>query len=222
MNGRRKVTAIQHKLLFDLAKELDEDGNEMTANAIRDLIEKATRTVVCVVTIKSAGDGDFIAEDSETDSVGYGKSYPGALVALAGEMSKVGEGCFQIMEEFVRDEILSATEGEMREALGDEKFEEMATRGRAIVEKAVAEVDRRNLTDTQKLQALREAIGEPMEHPYTKAAGWNWMANHTASMRCPYNSDHQNEFFVKVQDRVVKILRNLAVINIQKGNIEDE
>ena len=69
---------------------------------------------------------------------------------------------------------------------------------------------------------LREAIGKPMEHPYTKAPGWNWMANHIASMRCPFQSDHQNEYFVKVQERVYKILRKLAVINVRKGNPEDE
>ena len=69
---------------------------------------------LCTVTIKKDGD-DFVATDSETESDGYGKSYPDALVALAGEMGKVGEGCLGIMEDWAREEI---------EAMGKHVLEE--------------------------------------------------------------------------------------------------
>lgn len=73
-----------------------------------------------------------------------------------------------------------------------------------------------------ELECLKEAVGEPMNHPVTEAPGYNWMANHIASMRAPYQSNHQNEWFIKVQSHMVKMLRNLAVINVKKGHVEDE
>jgi len=93
----------EYKLLLDLAKELDEDGNDTTADAIRNLLNQT----VCTVTIKKDGD-EFSATDSETNSTGYGKSYPDALIDLAKEMGKFGEGCLQIMEDWAQEELEKA------------------------------------------------------------------------------------------------------------------
>jgi hypothetical protein len=129
------------------------------------------------------------------------------------DRNKVGDGCFQILEEITHQAIREATEKDFKEVLGEEGYAEAATRGRAIVDKAIKEVE---------ANELKKAVGEPMVHPVTGVAGWNWMANHIASMRCPYQSDHQNINFIAVQERVVKLLRDLAVVNIKKGNVEDE
>jgi hypothetical protein len=75
------------------------------------------QATTCTVVIKPDGHDGFEAEDSETNSTGCGKTYPDALIDLAREMAKVGEGCLMIMEDWARAELERAgKEDEIRKA----------------------------------------------------------------------------------------------------------
>jgi hypothetical protein len=123
---------------------------------------------LCVVTIKPAGDGEFIAEDTETDCTGYGQSYPSALVALAGEMGKVGGMCLEIMEDWARDEIErmgekvpTTIEGQVR--TDAELLLELQRTVHFISTYSVADDDYRLMVQVKKLLGLPTGEAEEKE-----------------------------------------------------------